>query len=228
MTVTESIDDIYYLILGQIISGALKPGEIITESGLAQRFGQSRTPVREALNRLECEGMVITKNRTRKIISLSERDILEIFQLKELIEGEVAYMAAKNITDKNVKHLEDIISQMISLSDKKPGNESDERELLDQWFKLDRLFHGLLFECAGNSRARHLISTLNLQWHRMKVGLAAMEGRVGYAIHEHAAIAAAVIKRDPVNSRKVMVEHLENLKKVIIRLMSAFGQSYQN
>jgi len=228
MKKAETFDDIYSLILGQIISGTLMPGEVITESGLAQRFGQSRTPVREALNRLECEGLIITTNRTKRVVSPGKMDILEIFELKELIEGDVAYKAARNINDRQVKQLEEIIRNMNSLALKKPHNETEEKELLDQWFTLDRQFHGLLFECAGNKRTRQLIATLNLQWHRMKVGLAAMEGRVGYAINEHALIAAAVIKKDPAKARKEMVAHLENLKKVIVRLMSAFGQGGNN
>ena len=219
----SSFEEAYSLILEEIINGSLKPGEIITEVYLAEKYGLSRTPVREALNRFKCEGLINTSNRTKRIYSLSSADIKEIFELKELIEGNVAWKAAEKITDKQAEDLEMIVIEMNKLRPVSPKDESEEKVFLDKWLSLDRKFHELLFNVAQNRRAEQIILKINLQWHRYKIGLAAMEGRIGYAIPEHEAIARAVIAKNPEKARDEMVDHLENLKKYIIKLMVVFG-----
>jgi DNA-binding GntR family transcriptional regulator len=66
---------------------------------------------------------------------------------------------------------------------------------------------------------------INLQWHRLKVGLVAIEGRIDKSILEHEAIASAILEKDPEKARSTMVEHLDDLKKFILKLMSAFNFS---
>ncbi|MGQ9619964.1 MAG: GntR family transcriptional regulator [Bacteroidales bacterium] len=216
-------DDAYSLIMNEIVQGSLKPGEVITEASLAEKYGLSRTPIREAFNRLQCEGLISTTNRTKRIYSLSIQDIKEIFEVKELIEGNVAWVAARNITDQQSEELEKIIVEMKKLRNVSPKDETEEKVYLERWLSLDRQFHGLLFKVAGNKKAQQIIVNLNLQWHRFKVGLAAMEGRIGYAIPEHESIARAIIAKNPEKARKEMVDHLENLKRYIIKLMTVFG-----
>ena len=108
----SSFEEAYSLILEEIINGSLKPGEVVTEVFLAEKFGLSRTPVREALNRFQCEGLICTSNRTKRIYSLSGHDIEEIFELKKLIEGNVAQKAAENITKSQAGELSVIMGEM--------------------------------------------------------------------------------------------------------------------
>jgi len=223
----NSFEEAYSLILEEIINGTLKPGEVITEVDLAERYGISRTPVREALSRFQCEGLVNTTNRTKRIYSLSVHDLEEIFELKKLIEGNVAARAAENMTESQSLELQRIIGSMKLLSDISPENESEEKKLLNSWLELDRQFHEVIFSTAANKRAEQYIHKLNLQWHRLNVGLIAIEGRINKAIAEHESVSDAVLERDPVKAREKMTEHLENLEKVIIRLMEAFG-NYTN
>lgn len=222
----SSFEDAYSLILEDIVNGRLKPGEVITEVELAERYGISRTPVREALNRFQCEGLVNTTNRTKRIYSLSIHDIEEIFDIKELIEGYVSEKASENITDATAEKLSRIVEGMKALSGIGPASESEEKVLLEKWLNLDRQFHELIFSIAGNHRALQNIQKLNLQWHRLKVGLMAIEGRIGKAIQEHEAIAEAILHKNPETARIITVDHLESLKELIIRLMIAFG--YKN
>lgn len=219
----NSPDDVYSLIVNEIIDGSLKPQEVVTENFLAKKYGLSRTPVREALNRLQCEGLIYTTGRTKRIYSLSVSDIREIFDLKKLIEGNVAENAARNISKKQSDELKKIVAAMQKLNKNYPKDEYEAKEFLGKWLELDRQFHELLFSIAENERAQHIIEKLNIQWHRFKVGLAAMEGRVGYAIPEHQAIALAVIEKNYTKARHEMTAHLENLKSYIIRLMVVFG-----
>jgi DNA-binding GntR family transcriptional regulator len=219
----RSINDAYSLILDDIMNGSLKPGSVVTETYLAEKYKTSRTPVREAINILECEGLIVTTNRTKKIYSLTSGDIKEIFELKELIEGNVAWNAAKNITDIQREELKKIIAEMNKLRELTPKNEAEAKSYLEKWLSADSNFHGLLFRAAGNERARQVIARLNIQWHRLKVGLAAMEGRIGYAIPEHEAVGRYILEKDCEKARDEMVDHMENLKKYIIKLMGIFG-----
>jgi DNA-binding GntR family transcriptional regulator len=219
----NSFEEAYSLILEEIINGSLKPGEVVTEVYLAEKYGISRTPVREALSRFQCEGLINTSNRTKRIYTLSQHDIEEIFEMKELIEGNVAKEAALKLTEMQAEELRQIIEKMNRLSQTNPENESEEEALLNNWLILDGQFHELIFASAGNRRAQQYILKLNLQWHRLKVGLIAIEGRIGKAILEHEAIATAILARDPERARSAMVEHLDDLKKVIVKLMKAFN-----
>ena len=219
----SSFEEAYSLILGDIVDGRLRPGEIITESDLAERYGISRTPVREALNRFQCEGLVSTTNRTKRIYSLSIDDLKEIFEIKKLIEGHLTGKAAENLTDKQAVKLRCIVDEMNKLAEKSPGDEEEGKVLLEMWLNLDRQFHELIYSVAGNRRAEQLIRKLNIQWHRLKVGLIAIEGRINTAIIEHVSIASAVIERDSHKARLAMEEHLESLERIIIKLMEAFG-----
>jgi len=74
----NSVQDAYNRILDNIIHLDLKPGEVVTENSLAEKFGLGRTPLREALKRLEVEGLIITEGRTKKVYSLSAKDIEDI------------------------------------------------------------------------------------------------------------------------------------------------------
>ena len=221
----SSFEEAYSLILEEIMNGSLKPGEVVTEVFLAEKFGLSRTPVREALSRFQCEGLICTSNRTKRIYSLSGHDIEEIFELKKLIEGNVAQRAAENITKSQADELSVIMGEMKKLSKVSPENEQEEKLLLEKWLELDRQFHELIFCACGNLRSQQFIGKLNVQWHRLKIGLIAIEGRINKAIIEHQVIGNAIIDRDHENARITMSNHLENLKKVILRLMDAFNYS---
>jgi DNA-binding GntR family transcriptional regulator len=221
----NSFEEAYSLILEEIVNGTLKPGEVVTEVFLAEKYGISRTPVREALSRFQCEGLINTSNRTKRIYSLSARDIEEIFELKKLIEGNVAKRAAENLTDKQAVELEQVVRNMKKLSETSPENEAQEKELLNKWLALDSQFHEILFTSCGNKRAQQFVLRINLQWHRLKVGLVAIEGRIDKSILEHEAIALAILEKDPEKARSTMAEHLDDLKKFILKLMSAFNFS---
>ena len=99
-TVSEPVatlqEQVYDFVKGRIMNLDLKPGQYITDSQLIKELGVSRTPVRQALSRLEQEGLLINKGRRGwKVYSLSLEDVHEIFNLKEAIEGMVARHAAQ-------------------------------------------------------------------------------------------------------------------------------------
>ncbi len=217
----NSVAVAYDLILQGILNKDLKPGEVVTEVSLAERFNLGRTPVREALGRLEMEGLIQTENRTKRVCFLTTNDIEEIFELKIAIEGHLAARAAELINDTEIDTLSNIVLNMKALL---AAQDLSRQEFLNNWLKYDNEFHDLIFKITGNKRAEGIRKRLNLQWHRLKVGLSVIEGRIETAVEEHTKIAEAIIHRDRSTAMKKMQDHLDNLKQVLISLMKTFQQ----
>ena len=210
----------YDLILQGILNKDLKPGEVVTEISLAERFKIGRTPVREALRKLEMEGLIQTENRTKRVHFLTPEDIDEIFEIKIAIEGHLALRAAERITEAQINELSNIVLNMKELLTSKEQQTNE--EFLAQWLKYDNHFHDLIFKITNNKRSEEIRKRLNLQWHRLKVGLSVIEGRIETAVEEHTQIAEAIISKNGTLAQQKMQQHLDNLKQVLIGLMRAF------
>ena len=91
-----------------------------------------------------------------------------------------------------------------------------------QWLELDVRFHEILFEMAGNERAERIIETFNAYWHRLRLGILAIEDRIEKAVGEHEAIADAVIEGDSDRAVRLMGEHLGKLGTMLVGIMRAF------
>ena len=99
----------------------------------------------------------------------------------------------------------------------------DEATFFREWLETDNKFHKILFTMAGNQRAEQFVNVLNVQWHRIKTGLLAIEGRVEKSALEHAEIGEAVISGNSKKAENAVREHLSNLKSVLIKLMTTFN-----
>lgn len=219
----NSTESAYHRILHGILDFTLKPGEVVTEIDLSNRLGLSRTPIREAIKKLENEGLIITQNRVKKINFLTEKDIEEIFDVKIALESLIAGQASERGTEEQMNALSNVIIEIRQLIEKKQQEayQSDE-DFFSDWLKTDEKFHALLFEMSGNKRAELIIHTLNNQWHRIKVGLSAIEGRTEKSAGEHENIGNAVILRDAEAAGMAVRNHLENLRTMLLKLMKTF------
>lgn len=213
----------YKLILDQIMNSKLKPGEVITEVSLSEQFGISRTPVREAIRKLENEGLINTDNRKKKIYYLTNQDIENIFDLKIAIESFIAGLAAVHGSKEQRDALSNVVIRIQELINERTIGKKDEDSFFKEWLETDKKFHKLLFQMAGNQRAEQIVGILNVQWHRIKMSLLAIEGRVEKASIEHRLIGEAVISRNKHEAEEAVRLHLINLKSVLIRLMAAFN-----
>lgn len=216
-------DFAYQKIKEKILDVSIKPGQNISELILSKNLGISRTPVREALRKLEQEGLIVNVNGRKKVASISYNDITQIFDLKIAIEGSIAQNATMRKTVAQSKRLDAVVKRMQQFSDEYRTMQSGSGSALDEWLKIDWEFHSLLFEMSGNSRAYTIIENLNMQWHRWRMGLLAMEGRVEKSIVEHLNIARAVQAGKAEEARQLMVSHLEDLYRTIINIAGAFG-----
>jgi len=212
----------YEAIKHRILAMEIKPGEIVSENKLSKELKISRTPIREALKKLEQDGLIVSANRRKRVFVLTIHEVEEIFDLKIAIEGSIARLAAEKGEKDDLDELREIVQNMSRFADIVPENTFEVHEWIDEWLALDRRFHNLLFKMANNRRAEQIIKNLNYQWHQLRVGILAMEGRIQKSVKEHTDIAQAILNGDASEAETLMKDHLTNLKKMIITLMSAF------
>lgn len=209
----------YEKIKGLILSAELGPGQAVTETSLSKRLGLSRTPIREALHDLEREGLIITRNRRKRVYMLTVSEIEDIFDLKIEIESAVAGWAAQRGSKNQFQRLEKISNRMQHLAQQRPNSERKEQACLNKWLAADRKLHALLFTMAQNKRARQIIRNLNSQWHQMKLGMLTLEGRIEKSAVEHERIVREVCAQRSVQAQKQMRNHLQNLKRELVKIM---------
>jgi DNA-binding GntR family transcriptional regulator len=214
----RAYDEIKELIL---VMG-IRPGEVLSENALARRLSVSRTPVREALKALEREGLVVADGSRKRSFVLTIRDIEEIFDLKIALEGKLAGWAAERATPAQRTSLERVARKMESLAVHAPPAAPGRDEWHGKWLELDEEFHDLLFRMAGNARAEQVIRMQNSLWHRLRLGMIAIEGRIGRATGEHQRIAAAIVSGRAAEAVRLMEEHLRQLKSMLTAIMAAF------
>lgn len=177
--------DAYEMILDAIDTGTYKPGDRLVESELAERFGVSRTPIREALQRLETQRLLMRDGRSLIVASLDHNQLAELYAVRAELEGLAARLAAQHAAPEELR----LLRQMVE----------EDRRLLDDpkaLARTNRRFHKQIHLASHN---RYLVEQLDMV-HRTMALLAttslAVEGRSETAVAEHEAIVAALESRD--------------------------------
>ena len=189
--------DAYSLILEAIDVGIYKPGDRLVESDLADRFGVSRTPIREALQRLETQSLLTRDGRSLIVSSLDHSQMAELYIVRAELEGLAANLAAKHATSEEIKVLQDMVD-----SDRKII--SDPSSLA----RSNRRFHKQIHLASHN---RFLIKQLDLV-HRSMALMAttslAADGRGAVAVEEHQAIVTAIADGDSTEASQKLRNHI--------------------
>lgn len=189
----------YQALYDEIATGHLKPGDRLRETELAQRIGLSRTPIREAIRRLEAEGVVTHEPRVGAVVkTLSQQEIVELYEMRIMLETTAAMMAAKHTSLAETRTLEALNEQMLSAS-------ADPFKVAD----LNRQFHICIVNAARNrylaTSFHNLSSILVILGHTT---LATPE-RVKSVFNQHQAIIDALIKGDGQEASDAMAIHME-------------------
>lgn len=199
--------DAFTLILEAIESGVYRPGDRLVESELAERFGVSRTPVREALQRLETQSMLARDGRSLIVASLDHNQLAELYVVRAELEGLAAKLAARHATPEEIRVLTDMI-------------EEDRAYLGDPaaLARANRRFHKQIHLASHN---RYLVQQLDLV-HRSMALLAttslAAEGRGEAALQEHAAIVAAIAGGDAAAAQSALRAHISKAFETRLKL----------
>lgn len=171
-----------------ILKGRLKPGERVPEPELAEVFGISRTPVREAFRQLESEGFITFTPRKGAVVSpITDKDVKEFYAIKGMLEGYAAKMACCKLSDEDIKRMEDLNLQMAKCAEKNDAK---------NFFKLDNQFHDVFLKICGNDKLYNLIHTLVQQFERFRRTSLSLPGRMQSSVNQHADIVEAFKKRD--------------------------------
>ncbi|MBC7158086.1 MAG: GntR family transcriptional regulator [Rhodobacteraceae bacterium] len=199
--------DAYGLILDAIDAGIYRPGDRLVESELAERFGVSRTPIREALQRLETQSMLVRDGRSLIVASLDHNQLAELYVVRTELEGLAARLAARHATDEEIR----VLGAMAA----------EDRALVGDTAALaraNRRFHKQIHLASHN---RYLVQQLDLV-HRSMALLAttslAAEGRGPAALAEHDAIVAAIAARDPEAADTALRAHISRAFETRLRL----------
>ncbi len=196
-----------------IITGRLSPGERLMEIQMAEEMGVSRTPVREAIRKLELEGLVVMLPRKGAYVAgLSLKDITDVFEIRGALEGLAAELAAERITDEELEGLERYLVKI---------SEESETGDLSKVVETDTDFHSLIYGASRNQRLSQIINNLREQIQRFRKASLSYPGRVKVAVEEHRKIVEAISSRDGELARKLAYEHIENAEN---SMMSMFQQ----
>jgi DNA-binding GntR family transcriptional regulator len=197
-------DWVYEEIRGAIVDLRLQPGAALREAAISAQLGVSKTPVREALGRLEQEGLVETTSFKGAFVSdYSERDLEEIYELRELLEGAAARVAAMDATEETRDALRDVIERSRAARD--AGDLSGLADLLGR-------FDAVVYEQVTNRRIRALIETLRAHLTRIGKLTEHIPGRVETSVEEHAVIVDAIMRADPEAAERAMRAHIESVR----------------
>ncbi len=200
-----------------ILKGTLKPGERVSEPDLAERFGISRTPIREAFRQLESEGYLqVVPRKGAVVASLSERDIEEFYAIKIILEGFAAKMAAEKLTDKDIERLESINERLQKMAD-----EGD----VKKFFRVHNEFHEVFIKAAGNEKLYEMINQLVMKFKRLRLASLSQPGRMEGSVEEHRNMIQAFKKHDG-DSADGLVRHAATIgAEVLIQSMMQSDQA---
>ena len=202
---------VYDYVLRKILSMEYHPGDFITDSQVANELNISRTPTREAFQRLENEGFLIAEARRGwRIYSLTIKDIEDIFDLKCEIEGLVARKAALKQIEEYHQDLRNYLNRM---------REASINDDVTNWMEMDAAIHHILYLMAQNERAENIIKRLNDQWHRLRKGFINLTGRLDIATDEHEKIIVAVINGDAEGAELAMQYHLNSVRQGLMKVL---------
>lgn len=191
-------DELYECLRKEILVGQLRPHDRLVEASLARRARVSRTPVREALHRLEMDGLVVAQSRSVTVVNFSPAEISELCTAREGMEGFAARLAATAASERDL----DIFASLLELH-----RLAVEGGDLEEQIELNHRFHEKIWEGAHNGYlARHL-DTLRHLIERGRETTLKIPGRQRESLEEHRAIVQAVQARDPDAAEAATKQH---------------------
>lgn len=181
----------------RIFRRELEPGSWIDELKIAEEFGISRTPLREALKVLAAEGLVTMKvRRGAYVTEMSEKDLRDVYHLLSLLESDAAGVVAERATDAQLKTLQDLHAELESAA----GNR-------EAFFSVNERFHMALLDMADNRWRSQMVADLRKVMKLNRHNSLFKQGRIEDSLNEHRAILDAMLARDAEGTRRAMQAH---------------------
>nr|WP_295745248.1 GntR family transcriptional regulator [uncultured Acidocella sp.] len=201
--------DAYELLLEGIENGALPAGTRLRETELAQRFALSRTPIREALKRLEQQGLITHEpHQGMAVTSLDYNQIAELYALREVLEGTAARLAAQHASAIEISVLEEMVAA--------DRARTEDAAMLA---RTNRAFHQQLRDAGRNQYLGQALENLRLSLALLPGTTLGAPGRGAASVEDHAAIVARIAARDPEGAEEAARLHIRNAFKTRIQLL---------
>ncbi len=204
---TSLADQVFEKLENDIIHGVYPRGELLTELKLVEQLGVSRTPIREALRRLEQERLIEDTGKGSMVMGITTDDLVDIMNIRERIEGLAAYYACVNMTEEGLKELQHII------------------DLQDFYFskwdvehlrQADDMLHDAICEMSKRTVLRDTLVPLHRKTRRYRKSAMQDKNRAVQSLQEHHVIVDAMIGGDPDKVKDAMDAHLAKAKKYML------------
>lgn len=202
-------DVIFNTIREAIIVGELKPGERLMEVQLAEKMGVSRTPVREAIRKLELEGLVeMLPRKGAHVADLSVKDIMNVLEVRSTLDGLASTLSAERITDEELKELKHVQQQFANYV---------EKDNLQGIIKKDVEFHDIIYRSSRNDKLMQIINNLREQAQRFRVVYLKDYSNPKDIIQEHDEIISAIAARNVEAAQLAAQKHIKAQETAIIK-----------
>jgi DNA-binding GntR family transcriptional regulator len=190
----------YQAISGAIANLEFKPGEALTQDRLARWLSISRTPVREALRRLEQEGSIqMVPGRGLIVTELTIKDVEDMLEMLQLMDAHAAYLAAQRRTPDQANALAEVARALLAAA---------EQHDVEAWSAADKPYHEIILAASGNQMLHHSILDVRRRLHRITINSTIRPERLMACTHEHIAVAEAIVNGDAEAAGELMREHI--------------------
>jgi DNA-binding GntR family transcriptional regulator len=209
---TNLRDQIYDILKRRIVLRQIESGKKINEEDLAKSLGVSRTPIRETLLRLEHEGIVkIIPRRGAFVVSQTKEKVIDLFEVREALEGLVAQLATKNMNHELLDRLKRCLEKISS-------GDGDNNRLL-KYTPADVEFHATLLEASDNELLKSMMESVNVHLQMVRLRTVALPGRPEQTVKEHYEILAAIEKKNSSLAEKLMRKHVASVRRDALKNM---------
>jgi DNA-binding GntR family transcriptional regulator len=211
LTRRRLVDEATEALRDAILAGRLRSGTRLRQTDLAARIGISRTPIREALGRLQQEGLVeILPAAGVRVAVLNLREAAELYDVREALDGLAARLAARRIDAAGLAALQRSLARMARCLERGDAN---------QWFPAHVAFHDGIVKAGGNARLQSLSSLVRLSIRHFHPLLLRTANRLEDAFREHRAIFAAIAARDEAEAERRAREHIASAREIVLKLL---------
>jgi DNA-binding GntR family transcriptional regulator len=202
-------EQVYEQLIEILIRGDLRPGDVIVERRMAEKLNASRTPIREALGRLEAEGLVYKQaGRGVTVSPFSTEAFVELLSVRQLLESEAARLAAGRIPKQRIEEIRSSLQRL---------GEKMEPSLSEIW-EVDDMLHGEIADAAGNPLLAGMIRDLRRRTHVFNAYR--NPSRYKFGVEENAVLLDAIATGDQQKARQAMADHIDAVKLAIIDRLS--------
>ena len=204
-------DVVFNTLRQAILRGELKPGERLMEIQLANKLGVSRTPIREALRKLELEGLVnMVPRKGAEVADITEESLRDVLEVRKALEELSVQLACEKITEEEIEELKRVAERF-----KDTLNDQDVTKIAEA----DVAFHDVIYTATDNQKLILLLNNLREQMYRYRVEYLKKEEAYPQLIAEHEELIDNISKRNKEEATRIMCEHIDNQVATVINVI---------